>query len=228
MDERRGALAEGQRRRRVGDRQEAPVALHEPRPGRARGRRPRQSSTGIQRDVGAVGQQRGEGRPGLGQGRDLGADGRAVLEARRSAASSSAVGQRHADADRRHEREPAPRGRRADRRRRSPAPAPAASPAHVEPTPRAIGQRGRRGPRCSWPRRRRPDRRAAPSRAARHRSRPGWSRRRSSRTGCRRAPRSGRPRASIAPSAVARGGRQQLDRQAEAPRRPPARGRRRR
>ena len=41
-DQRREALAEGQRRRRVGDRQEAPVALHQPRPGGPE-RRPRLS-----------------------------------------------------------------------------------------------------------------------------------------------------------------------------------------
>ena len=140
--ERRRALAEGQRRGRVGHGQErgdtAPSAA-----GRALAAAITASVIdGVERDVDAVGQDGGERGLRLGQGHDLAADGRAVLEpdrgglverGRERPRPGPRAGRRTSDAGRRA-------GRRPRRRGRSP---PAGRPTSNR-SPRAIARRSPR------------------------------------------------------------------------------------
>ena len=213
VDERRGALAEGQRRRRVGDRQEAPIAVHEPRPGRHGDRRRTSVIDRVERDVDAVGQDRGERGASLGQRRDLGPDGRAVLELdrRRVVEHGAAAARRRGPPARTRT---SAGGRRADRRPRSPAPVAGASPAHVEPTPRATATRSpRTALLVAAPPAPGPARRTVPSGSASISTRlvtPSVQP-----NGLSAGTAVGMTAASMAPSRRRRRGRQQLDRQAE-------------
>ena len=159
-DERRGALAERERRRRVGHRQEAPVALDEARAraaagrgrsgssrrlyvaGRAPARGRRIAGAAVNRagdvgrqDRGTVGQARGtEPRPGVGQGDPAQDHGRAARDGRRRHVRGGPA----SDAPRRARRRtsPGPAPRPAARRASPAGAAPAGgSPAHVRADP---------------------------------------------------------------------------------------------
>ena len=170
-DERRGALAQRQRRRRVGHRQEAAVALHQPRSGRSPPSSASSVIDGVERDVDAVGQDARRRRPGPRPGSRPRCGSRCRPRTPTAAASSSAVGQRPGP-DRGQEREPVAaavervrgRDRRAGRRRQP-------GPGRAEPA--GDGDQVAQDGAARRRRRRRPAREARPCRAARRRSRPG-------------------------------------------------------
>ena len=137
----------------------------------------------------AIGQDRREARPGPRPGsRDSEPDGGAVVERHRGRLVQCGGQGRDAVADGRARRRTSGAVRRdASRGRRTVAAATAGQPGPGATSRRGRSPRGRRAPRCWWPRRRRPDRPGRPSRAGRRRSRSGWSRRRSARTSCRPA-----------------------------------------